>query len=231
MGSECSFKSEEVVLISNSKKYLSVREVEESDALVKAAVSFDSTLEEFQKSIESIVSVDPYNLLLRQYIELDFGADKDNAYIVYSNLAGKVRRINCLESLLYTQQAKRMINAGTDLFTSPAEFMSYVVRKGKLLKVYFYTIDQAGIGNPKDIVSYVKKDIDNGWDLLFNLHNHNFFPFKKPFLGATVPSANDINAYRSESKGMGLRKALVTNGFHTIEVYEEDFYTLKGTRD
>jgi hypothetical protein len=30
---------------------------------------------------------------------------------------------------------------------------------------------------------------------------------------------------------MGLRKALVTNGFHTIEVYEEDFYILKGTRD
>lgn len=60
--------------------------------------------------------------------------------------------------------------------------------------------------------------LSNGWTLEFNLHNHNFFINSKKYRGAIAPSIADSGLYKMEVKNYGLKKAVVTNGFHSVEL-------------
>ena len=61
--------------------------------------------------------------------------------------------------------------------TQPTEFLALILRradgraKGRL-KIWFYTVDQPGIGRPGPITDAVQKDVTAGWKPFLNLHKY-----------------------------------------------------------
>ena len=107
--------------------------------------------------------------------------------------------------------------------------MSYVLYQKNQLKVYYFTVDQPGIGNISILDPYVSRDINLGWGLMYNLHNHNFFPKEEIIMGAPVPSLQDVTVYRALQEKFNLGQAIVTNGFQSINIEGPEFGILKAS--
>jgi hypothetical protein len=125
--------------------------------------------------------------------------------------------MQCLEALLLAEQTDRM-----DMALFPTEFTAFVLRSHTTpaLKIFSYTVNQAGIGGLGEIVAYVEKELseNSDWYLWMNLHNHNFFLNGPHLSGVTAPSGPDVGAFRSLAKDLALREARITNGFDTIRI-------------
>jgi len=131
--------------------------------------------------------------------------------------------MNCIESLLLAEQTDRLNMART-----PTEFIAFFLksRSKPRLKIFTYTVNQAGIGGLKEVVGYVEREMaaNSDWELWMNLHNHNFFLDKPDISGVPSPSGPDVGAFRSLATDLGLREARVTNGFHTLRIESSDFF-------
>lgn len=68
-------------------------------------------------------------------------ADAHNNALALSGKLGALEPISCLEAALFAHQAGRR-----PMETEPTEFLAFVLRRGKRLKVWYYTVDQPGIG-------------------------------------------------------------------------------------
>jgi len=93
------------------------------------------------------------------------------------------------------------------------------------LKVH-YTVDQAGIGRTGPAYDLVVKSIKDGWKIDLSLHNHNFLFKSENYRGGVAPSIPDSELYKSELSGFGLKRALITNGFDTLEIDSRSFHLL-----
>ncbi|MBK6699992.1 MAG: hypothetical protein IPG55_08865 [Saprospiraceae bacterium] len=65
-----------------------------------------------------------------------------------------------------------------------------------------------------------------GWTFNYHLHNH-YEPKANGYLGILAPSISDAQYYLFLSEEYSLKQAIVTNGFHTVEIQREEFQKLK----
>jgi len=181
------------------------------------------SLHAFRDAVTVRFDVEPRALLEAQLPHTS-ESDARNVLLALEGQAGSIREMSCLEGLLLAAQTDRAVAQGTTMFETPTEFLAYILRRGDTLKVWYYTVDQAGVGGLSNLHDPLARDREEGWTVMGNLHNHNFFPGGDALLGGVVPSATDIQAMRGMTGSLGLPGASITNGFHTIDLSAEDFW-------
>ena len=152
------------------------------------------------------------NSLMRKALLYEAQGDRENIEIVLEN-SDQIRKINCLESELVAIQ-----NGRVDLIDHPTEFIAFLLSKGDSNLLYYFTSNIAGVRGFGDIHGQLEKMLALGWQLEFNLHNHNFFVSSENLRGGISPSTADAGLFQTEFKHYSLRKALITNGFETTEI-------------
>lgn len=138
-----------------------------------------------------------------------------NNRIVSQWAADWIRPANCLEKLLQQAQDRRI-----DTFTSPTEFLAAVLRSadGARLRIYFYTINQDGIGRATPVTGPATADHQAGWKVLGILHNHAFHPGQPELNSPLAPSTPDARSMANFAASAGLAEAWITNGLHTARI-------------
>lgn len=138
-----------------------------------------------------------------------------NGRLVAENASAWIAPATCLEKLLFQIQDQRI-----DTFAAPTEFVSMVLRSadGARLRVYFYTVNQDGIGRASPISEPAMADHRAGWTVLAALHNHNFHPGDVRLNSALAPSLPDAQLNLNMAREAGLQGAWITNGLHTAHI-------------
>lgn len=142
-----------------------------------------------------------------------------NNALVIENADTWITPANCLEKLLAGYQHARI-----DTFASPTEFASIVMRSPDRtrLRVYFYTINQDGIGRMTPLAQPAERDRQAGWTMELVLHSHVFHPGRPELDGLIAPSVPDAGL-AFNMLGVGLKQAWITNGVHTVRIPAEAF--------
>lgn len=146
--------------------------------------------------------------------------DTFNNRIVRTNLSDWVRPASCLEKSLLAEQHSRM-----NLFSQPSEFASFVLLSPDrtIVRVYYYTVNQNGIGKASPLTSPVQQDLKSGWKPLFALHNHPIVPGDRKLNGAPSPSVPDADFQMGSARYLGLPEARITNGFNSVHMPATSF--------
>lgn len=149
--------------------------------------------------------------------------DSINAQLIHSKVLGKIRPINYLEAELLNYQMSRY-----PLLSHPTEFHGFILLHDSLniVRVYFAASDQPWPPKPNVILSAVKNDLNTGWTFKYHLHNH-YEPKTNRYLGILAPSMTDAQFYLFLSEEFNLEHALITNGFHTVDIQKEEFQKLE----
>jgi hypothetical protein len=142
-------------------------------------------------------------------------APSRNNALVEQNAADWIGPATCLEMLLQQTQHQRL-----DTFVQPTEFGAAVLRSpdARRLRVYFYTINEDGIGNATPFSGPAARDAAAGWKVLALLHNHNFHPGQPELNGALAPSKPDARFNMNFAMRSGMAQAWITNGLHTARI-------------
>jgi hypothetical protein len=153
--------------------------------------------------------------------------DSINAQLIHSKILGKIRPINYLEAQLIDYQLSRY-----PLLSHPTEFHGFILLQDSLniVRVYFAASDQPWPPKPNVILEDLKTDLKNGWTFKQHLHNH-YEPKANLYLGILAPSMTDAQYYLFLSEEYNLKQAIITNGYHTVEIQKEDFQKLKSPED
>lgn len=223
----CAFSAAPHVLMDEERRFLQYWIEEDRPALSRAGLPPSPALHAFRHRISLVLDPDPRGLLEAQMTQVD-GGDRENVRAVLEGRAGAIRAMSCLEGLLFSVQAERTVAQGATMFDAPTEFLSYVLAREGMLKIYFYTVDQPGIGGLSTLHEPLQADLGAGWRVVGNIHNHNFFPDSDRVLGGVVPSAADIQALRSARDAFGLPSASIVNGFHALEMTGSDLDVFSG---
>lgn len=143
------------------------------------------------------------------------GASDANNAVVLAAPRGWIRPATCLEMLLQQAQDRRI-----DTFVAPTEFVGFILRSpdGARLRVYFYTVNDDGIGRASPVTDPVKRDHAAGWTVLAGLHNHNFHPGQPELNGPLAPSGPDAQFNANFAEAAGMREAWVTNGIDSVHI-------------
>jgi hypothetical protein len=149
--------------------------------------------------------------------------DSINAQLIHSKILGKIRPINYLEAQLLDYQMNRY-----PLLSHPTEFHGFILLHDSLniVRVYFASSDQPWPPKPTIILESLKNDLKMGWTFKYHLHNH-YEPKSNNYLGILAPSTSDAQYFSFLSEEYNLKQAIITNGFHTVEVQSEEFQKLK----
>lgn len=134
---------------------------------------------------------------------------------------GKIRKTNCLESLLFQE-----LSTVVPLIKDRSEFSAFVFEKDGALKILgtFFATDSAGSSTSKDAEMEASKLRQSGWQLSAHIHNHPFrFDVSEEIAGHLSPSQVDLSYYNR----LAPQKALITNGMQTIELTKFDLQQLK----
>ena len=206
------------VLVEDEHLLLQRWELEASRDLFTPATELSPALEAYRREIRQRVGETGPADLLRVQLDEDWLPEGDlkNVELALEGEAGRIRPIDRLEAFLLDIQLRR-----GDMIADPTEFLSLVLQRGDRLKIYFYTLDQGGIGGVGRIHSLVEADVAAGFALERSIHNHNFFfDSEHGVLGGTVPSTADVWISRAQRDEFGLRTATIT--FDTIELDQDD---------
>lgn len=154
------------------------------------------------------VETDPVRLLQAS------SAMKNNL-IVIAQADKWIRPAGCLEKLLVGLQHERI-----DTFRSPTEFATAVTQSpdANQLKIYFYTINQDGIGRASPFTDPAGKDVAQGWTMKLVLHPHAFHPGNPPLNGPVAPSVADADLAFNLHESAGLQASWITNGISTVRI-------------
>jgi hypothetical protein len=149
--------------------------------------------------------------------------DLFNHRLVHSGLAGKIRPINFIEADLLNYQMNRY-----PMISHPTEFHGLILLHEikDSVRIYFAGSDQPWPPKPGVIMDSLKVDLNGGWEFLFHLHNH-YEPKEKQYVGLLAPSLADVQFYTFLRNEYKLRKALITNGFHTLELNTDEISGFK----
>jgi len=153
--------------------------------------------------------------------------DSINAQMVHSGRVGKIRAINFLEAELLNYQLSRY-----PLLSHPTEFHGFILLNDSLnhIRVYFAASDQPWPPKPTIILDSIKVDLMHGWNLKYHLHNH-YEPKSNNYIGILAPSLADAQYFAFLSEDFGLEMALITNGFHTVEIDRKEFSKFKSQQN
>jgi hypothetical protein len=148
------------------------------------------------------------------------GSPTHNNLLVAASASKWIAPASCLEKLLQGVQQGRI-----DTFADPTEFVSFVLRSPdeRTLRVYYYTINQNGIGNMKPLAGPVEGDRRSGWRILVGLHNHPFFPADPKLNGILAPSVPDAHFYMNFVQSAELTEVRITNGLQTVRIPASEF--------
>lgn len=154
------------------------------------------------------VETDPVRLLKS-------AAPMKNNAVVIEHADAWIHPAGCLEKLLLGLQHERI-----DTFRTPTEFASAVTQSpdGKRLKIYFYTVNQDGIGRASPFTDPAGNDVEQGWTLKLVLHPHVFHPGDATLNGPVAPSVPDAGLAFNLREGLGLRASWITNGISTVRI-------------
>jgi hypothetical protein len=223
----CGFSTVPQVLIDEEGRLLQYWIEKDRPALFQQTLPPSPALHAFRERISLALDPDSRALLEAQLAHVE-GGDLENVRAVLEGRAGAIRSMRCLEGLLFSVQAERTVRLGSSMFETPTEFLSYVLAREGDLKIYFYTVDQPGIGGLSTVHQPLQADLEAGWRVVGNIHNHNFFPASDRVLGGVVPSAADVQALRSARDSFGLPTASIVNGFHALEITGADLDAFSG---
>lgn len=145
--------------------------------------------------------------------------DKRNAYYVHIGQLAIVRKINFLEAQLLNYQLSRY-----PLISHPTEFHGFILAQDSLnlIRVYFAASDQPWPPKAGILLDAIEDEAENGWRLKYHLHNHNGDESNN-YIGVMAPSLADAHYYKMLSAEFGVEKALITNGFNTVEIENREF--------
>lgn len=210
-------------------------EVAESPALWAAATPASNAYEHFRSSVAArVADLDPRALLRLTYegaappTSDDDRKQRHNNRVIAEGAVGAVRPINCLEAAVFAYQAERF-----SMIDQPTEFHGVLVTSasGDRHRIYFAASAALFPPKPVQIMERVEADVAAGWTLSAHLHNHTWH-FDSPdgeddTYGITAPSTPDVHYYRALRDGLGLQRALVTNGFDTVEIRADELDALE----
>lgn len=188
-------------------KLLQVWEVQNDPVLWSTATPRDPNYQDFLTKLDRTgIGTDPLALLS--------ASPTPNSDLVARNARDWIKPAGCLEKLLIGHQHGRM-----DTFAAPTEFASLVLRSPDedRLRIYYYTINQDGIGRASPITEPAMVDLQAGWRLAVALHNHAFHPGQPKLNGITAPSEPDAD-FNVNLAASGLEQAWITNGLHTVRI-------------
>lgn len=161
-----------------------------------------------EKVKASEVETDPVKLLRAS------SAMKNNL-VVIDHAEDWIHPAGCLEKLFVGLQHERI-----DTFKAPTEFASVVVQSpdAKQLKIYFYTVNQDGIGRASPFTEPSSKDVEQGWTMKLALHPHAFHPGDPMLNGPVAPSVPDAGLAYNLHESAGLQESWITNGISTVRI-------------
>ena len=220
-----------------------VWEMEDAPWLWRGALPASRAFARFRAGVEAQVpELDPRALLRRTYQGAAAPASEDERRQRHNNRAiaegrvGRLRPINCLEAALLAYQAERV-----PMLERPTELHGVILSReadGRTWhRVYFAASDQLFPPKPVHAFERIDRDLAGGWRLVAHLHNHTWHLGEAGPPGAndgagdtlavTAPSTPDVHYYRGLRDSRGLARALVTNGFHTVEIEARELDALE----
>ncbi|MBF0207910.1 MAG: hypothetical protein HQK53_13600 [Oligoflexia bacterium] len=153
-----------------------------------------------------------------------FQAEAKNLTTITTKNIGVIRKVNTLESFLYTQQIKHFPLTKE---TKSSEFMAYILKKRNIQKQQMKIVLFLSNGlRFKVDTAIVKQHVQDGWQLSAHIHNHPFYIRPQEGLdigGVIAPSVSDVQMHRVLVASYGLENAIITNGLFSIEVAGKDF--------
>jgi hypothetical protein len=137
-----------------------------------------------------------------------------NNMLVVTHAGEWVRPAGCFEKLMVGLQHERI-----DTFKAPTEFVSVVMRSPDKarLKIYFFTVNQDGIGRMSPVTNPAALDREAGWTMELVLHPHAFHPGQPALNGIVAPSVPDAGFNFNASED-GLQQSWITNGIDTVRI-------------
>lgn len=225
----CRIAEPPTIVLDDGKQLLQFWEVPESPRWASEILPRSVGLRRFTRAVRARMDVSE----LGRYVSASMmptSQDEYNARLMLAGEVGSIRPINCIEALLLSTQAERH-----PMESQPTEFLAFILKRadpkgGKRLKIWFYTVDQPGIGRLGPISSAVDADVSRGWNPWINLHNHNFFFDRKPLMpGVPWPSAIDAQLMKDLSfQDRAFETIAVTNGFVTSRLRPDELRRFKG---
>lgn len=185
-------------------RLLQVWEIADAPVLWSTADPVSAGYRDFAaKRKAKVPNSDPLHLLAQ--------SPSRNNKLVMQNAKAWLRPATCLEKLLTGMQQARL-----DMFESPSEFASFVLRAGNRVRIYFYTNNQDGLGRMTPLTDPVLQDVKKGWRVQFGMHNHPFHPGQPDLNGPPAPSVPDAHFHYNMREEMP--EARVTNGVDTVRI-------------
>lgn len=185
----------------------------------------------YKDSLNSLFGKDTLEFYLKKltFQDVSFNSkstqngDSINAQLIHAKVIGKIRDINYLEAELLDYQIGRY-----PLLSHPTEFHGFILQHDSLnrVRVYFAASDQPWPPKPNIILDAIERDLKMGWNFIYHLHNH-YEPKSNHYLGVLAPSTSDAQYFSFLASSFNLKNAIITNGFHTVELKKEEFRQLK----
>lgn len=194
-------------------RLLQVWEVGDDPVFWSPTVPDDAAYRDFRRQVDALgIETDPVRLLE--------ASPTANNLIVIDNADDWIGPAFCLEMLLYAHQHARL-----DTFAAPTEFGAIVLRSSDedRLRIYYFTVNQDGLGNMDTIVEPVLEDRAEGWTVQVALHSHVFHPGQPMIDGILAPSEPDADFHVRLHEVTGLREAWITNGIDTVRMPADSF--------
>ena len=216
----CQFPSKATVLLKKENSLLQYWDYDQESLLNKTNFQHLDFLNSYQKRIkDKVKDLNQKTLRSRSY-HLEKAGDQQNMRAV-EPLLSSIRRISCQEALLLNLQGSRV-----DLIKRPTEFLAFELKKGGSIRLFYVTANTEGVRGLGLIHETIENFINEGWSLEKNIHNHTLNLNNKNYRGTVGPSVSDAFVYQMELKDFGLPKAVITNGFETMEIPSSFFEKL-----
>ncbi len=221
-------KIEKVILKEDGQEQFFYWEMDNETRLQEFTLGEVKDLNEYRDSLKLILGSSIYEetiekkssqSLSKALLKEEQNGDRINALLVQTDSVGIIRPINFLEAQILNYQLSRF-----PLLGHPTEFHGFIARNEaeNKLRIYFASSDQPWPPKAHIILDELDKEIEKGWRLIAHLHNH-YSEAKDNFLGTLAPSLADAHYYKMLKEEFNVEKALITNGFHTVEIKSEEF--------
>lgn len=220
-----------VVLRENGTEIFQYWEFDNNPMLWEPNLAKLTNLKLYKDSLNSLLGKDTLEFYLKKLAFQDVSfksnstqnGDSINTHLIHAKVIGKIRDINYLEAELLDYQIGRY-----PLLSHPTEFHGFILQHDSLnrVRVYFAASDQPWPPKPNIILDAVERDLKMGWNFTYHLHNH-YEPKSNHYLGILAPSTSDAQYFLFLASSFNLKNAIITNGFHTVELKKEEFQQLK----
>lgn len=176
-----------------------------------------------QQRFDRVIRKESTQSLEEELLLTEKNGDRINALLVHTGKIGNIRPINALEAQILNYQLIKY-----PIVSYPTEFHAFIAfnEVQQKYRVYFAASDQPWPPNPAPLFKQLDQDVKNGYRLKYHLHNHNESS-SNDYLGILAPSLADAQYFKMLAEEYNLEKALITNGFHTVEIEPKDFNKLE----